>query len=286
MVYGCKAQFSSLICELFAGNGRVGSLALLGHNMMNMLLIENAMARGECDINRLKEYKDRVLAAENKARCMHSILAPDIVSPEELARLSDEQKRIMLDAYVGSAYESELYQATRKVRNVTYSVLSLLDSAGPDPKLEPLSDFLAKSSKKSFRVHLQHLLHSRGYELNSELYIYESSDDSGRDDQPPFIATFALSDELVPFGLPKLGTITSAPCGTKRQAAEEVARKVLDVYHDHPQTLPVYKLLLGRIRKDQIESGRKNLGFYDFEKLVTPRSSKPTVVRKYKKIKR
>jgi dsRNA-specific ribonuclease len=225
------------------GNGRSDALALIGQNMLSILFIENAMKRKIVQEQDIAALRSEQLSPDRLANTVPRVLVPDIISEEELELLSVEDKNILLEAYIGAAYENCRYRAPRKFRLAAFDIIAPGTTQGdetPEQKtLQPFTEFLAKiNSKKAPRAQLQILLHKRGYLVSTELYRYESlhANDSS---QPPFVATFTQTEELVPYGLPAIvGEIKSAKSRSKQIAADQVAKQVMAMIYGYSNKMP------------------------------------------------
>jgi hypothetical protein len=88
------------------------------------------------------------------------------------------------------------------------------------------------------------------------------------------VATFAIPDEdLVLHGFPAIGEIKSGICPNKRLAAEEVAKRVFELFCNHPNIPSNIKACIDKLQKSQLESGKKILGFTKM-KVAPPQKSK------------
>lgn len=228
------------------GNGRSAVLSMIGHNMLSVLLLENVMRKTD-DEGLLTYTRDTQLSVDRLASHAGRVLVPDVISEEEFALLSSEERKELLEAYIGAAYETCGYHMPRHLRLACFDIITPSEEQTENhtedktqiynvtEKLDDFKELLKKVSRKPPRSQLQILLQKRGYDATKAIYSYESRHASDPL-QPPFIAKFELTDELVPYGLPVVGEISSELKRSKREAADHVAEQVLTLFYGHSKT--------------------------------------------------
>ena len=173
--------------------------------------------------------RSMVLANSNLASAM-SALTGGIVTKRSADLMSQRQKGTTVEACVGASYELDDFKITARVRHLTELVLSALVEELEEGCENPSVTETYDASVEKARSRLLEVMQKCGMSQKVARlppFKYQEYSSKASADKKLFVATF-LPKRI---GGIEIGKVSSGPCASKKEAAEEASKIVLNFLH-------------------------------------------------------
>lgn len=211
------------------GNGRLKALALLGDRLLDIVLYQDMLREGMVHEGRMSQRRGMCVANATLAKAGETLLTPHVLPMKKYRLLSPHEKGTMVEAYLGALLEQNNFDITPDIMEVVRDVLRLLQEYMSSKAVAAhASQYKVNPTIKKCKPQLLEIFQRRGIENASTFFSCVSY--GRKPNLPPFVVTFKAPYNLTYCGLPDVGVVTSSKKTTKKDAEEEVAQRVLDIF--------------------------------------------------------
>lgn len=211
------------------GNGRALLLALIGDKLLDTIFYEQLIRGGERNASRATMRRSMVLSNSNLASAMDTLTA-GIVSKRAVSLMSQREKGTTVEACVGASYELDDFKMTDRVRDVTemalHTLIEELDNGCEGGHVgETYDASVQKARSKLLEIMQKCGMSHKASRLSP--FRYEECTRESNSNPRQFVATFLPRS----VGGVQIGKVSSGPCSSKKEAAEETSKLILSFLH-------------------------------------------------------